>query len=62
MEKYKDLVEYIKNTKYLIYYIISNFVYEGIGGLKYGKLYPPIRFYDKQKVIKTHKFVTDTFC
>ena len=62
MGKYIGLGEYNKNTKYLIYYIISNFFYEGIGGLKYGQLYYPIRFYDKQKLLKSHKLVTDTFC
>ena len=51
MGKYIGLGEYNKNTKYLIYYIIHNFVYEGIGGLKYGQLYYPIRFYDKQKLL-----------
>ena len=41
--------EYNKNTKYLIYYIFFNFLYEGLSGLAYGSLYYPIKFYKKQE-------------
>ena len=62
MGNYIGLGEYNKNSKYLIYYIIFNFIYEGIAGLEYSTLYYPIRFYYKQKVIKSHELVIDTFC
>ena len=56
------LGEYNSNSKYLIYYIIFNFLYEGIIGLEYGSLYHPIIIYDKQKVIMYHKLAVDSFC
>ena len=61
MGKYCGLGTYNKNTKYLLFYMISRFLYESMAGLKYGTLYYPIRLYDKQKVIKSHKLVIDTF-
>ena len=61
MGNYFGLGTYNKNTKYLIYYIISRFLYEGMAGLKYGSLYHPIKLYEKQGVIKSHKLVIDTF-
>lgn len=62
MGNYIGLGEYNKNSKYLIYYLIFNFIYEGIIGLEYGSLYHPIIIYDKQNVIMYHKLVIDSFC
>ena len=53
--------EYNNNTKYLIYYIIFNFLYQGISGLTYGSLYYPIKFYEKQNIIKNHNLVVEIF-
>ena len=53
--------EYNKNTKYLIYYIIFNFLYIGISGLAYGSLYYPIKFYKKQEVINNHNLIIEIF-
>ena len=62
MGNYIGLGELNTNSKYIIYYIFFNFLYEGIIGLEYGSLYHPIIIYDKQNVIMYHKLVIDSFC
>ena len=61
MAKCISLGKFNKNSKYLLYYLISKFLYEGMAGLKYGSLYKPMKFYEKQGVIKSHKLVIDFF-
>mgnify|MGYP006873076950 CR=1 FL=1 len=58
---YISLGTYNKYYKYIIFYIISNLLYESTFGLNYGNVYKEIIFLEQQELLRKHSLIISIF-